>query len=178
MEFIKLENRQESLDYLLLNFKILSQVKDGQKLRVRNLNGLDILDIDNRLIYKYLRGFYGDNRDSTLKVIKELVDLTYKITDEILKEEYDNKNHKTSKSPFDTEDDNAVLFRKLVTEMENSLNGLNNLKETYADDISIISMLDLIIGKINSRINKINSLFKIVGFVTNIASSEQKNEKK
>jgi hypothetical protein len=168
MEFIKLENRQESLDYLFLNFKILSQVKDGQKLRVRNLNGLDILDIDNRLIYKYLRGFYGDNRDSTLKVIKELVDLAYKITDEILKEEYDNQNHKISRSPFDSEDDNTVLFRKLVTEMENSLNGLNNLKETYADDISIISMLDLIIGKINSRINKINSLFKIVGSIISV----------
>ena len=53
MEFIKLENRQESLDYLFLNFKILSQVKDGQKLRVRNLNGLEILDIDNRIIYKF-----------------------------------------------------------------------------------------------------------------------------
>lgn len=165
MEFIKLENRQESLDYLFLNFKILSQVKDGQKLRVRNLNGLEILDIDNRIIYKYLRGFYGDNRDLTLKVIKELVDLAYKVTDEILKEEFEN--HKISNSPFDSKDDTTILFRKLVAEMENSLNGLNHLKETYYDDVSIISMLDLIIGKINSRINKINSLFKIVRSIVN-----------
>ncbi len=70
MDFVKLENRQEILDYLFLNFKIISQIRDGQKLKVRNFNGIDILDIDTRIIYKYLRGFYGDHRDNTLNLIK------------------------------------------------------------------------------------------------------------
>jgi hypothetical protein len=163
MDFINLENRQESLDYLFLNFKIISQIKEGQKLRIRKFNGLDVLDIDNRIVYKYLRGFYGDNRDTTIIVIKNLVDLAYKITDDILQEEFNTKteNAHQKKSPFESDDDNTILFRKLVLEMENSLVGLENLRSTYTDDISMISMLDLIIGKIKLRIDKINALFKI-----------------
>ena len=179
MDFVKLENREEILDYLFLNFKIISQLKEGQKLRIRELNGLEILDIDTRLIYKYLRGINGDNRDNTITLHKNLVDLAYTITDDILKEEfeYDSElsreklahsehyehseyfGHK--KSPFDTKDDNSQLFKKLVSEFENSLVGLNNLKLKYQDDISITSLIEIIIGKLTLRINKINSLLKI-----------------
>jgi hypothetical protein len=184
MDFVKLENREEILDYLFLNFKIISQLKEGQKLRIRELNGLEILDIDTRLIYKYLRGINGDNRDNTIILLKNLVDLSYTITDEILKDEFEadciiesnGNNHKVKenlehsqhsehfghkKSPFDTKDDNSQLFKKLVTEFENSLVGLNNLKTTYQDDISITSLIEIIIGKLTLRINKINSLLKI-----------------
>jgi hypothetical protein len=167
MDFVKLENRQEILDYLFLNFKIISQVKEGQKLKIRNFNGLDILDIDNRLIYKYLRGFYGDNRDNTINLIKNIVELAYKVTDEILNEEFEryeqqgNHDKNMNKSPFDTDDDNSLLFRKLVSEMGNSLIGLENLRLTYIDDVSITSIIGIIVGKINLRINKINSLLKI-----------------
>jgi hypothetical protein len=158
-----MNNRQEVIDYVFLNLKIISQLKDGQKLRVRKINDLDILDIDNRYIYKYFRGAYGDNRDNTMNVIKHIIDLAYNISDEILYEETEEaKNqHKTKKSPFDSDDDNTILFRKLVAEMENSLEGLNKLKTTYEDDISISSMLDLLMNKITTRITKINGLFKI-----------------
>jgi hypothetical protein len=179
MDFVKLENREEILDYLFLNFKIISQLKEGQKLRIRELNGLEILDIDTRLIYKYLRGINGDNRDNTITLLKNLVDLAYTITDDILKEEFesdselngkksDNLQHSEhyehfghKKSPFDTKDDNSQLFKKLVSELENSLVGLQNLKLTYQDDISITSLIEIIIGKLTLRINKINSLLKI-----------------
>ena len=166
-----MNNRQEVIDYVFLNLKIISQLKDGQKLRVRKINDLDILDIDNRYIYKYFRGAYGDNRDNTMNVIKHIIDLAYNISDEILYEETEetknqkitqNQNqNKSKKSPFDSDDDNAILFRKLVAEMEKSLEGLNKLKITYEDDISISSMLDLLMSKITTRINKINGLFKI-----------------
>ena len=179
MDFVKLENREEILDYLFLNFKIISQLKEGQKLRIRELNGLEILDIDTRLIYKYLRGMNGDNRDNTITLLKNLVDLAYTITDDILKEEFEfdselsrkklanleqsehSEHFSHKKSPFDTKDDNSQLFKKLVSEFENSLVGLNNLKATYQDDISITSLIEIIIGKLTLRINKINSLLKI-----------------
>jgi hypothetical protein len=157
-----MNNRQEVIDYVFLNLKIISQLKDGQKLRVRKINDLDILDIDNRYIYKYFRGAYGDNRDNTMNVIKHIIDLAYNISDEILNEETEESNqNKNKKSPFDSDDDNTILFRKLVTEMENSLEGLKKLKLTYEDDISISSMLELLMGKIATRITKINGLFKI-----------------
>lgn len=155
-----MNNRQEVIDYVFLNLKIISQLKDGQKLRVRKINDLDILDIDNRYIYKYFRGAYGDNRDNTMNVIKHIIDLAYNMSDEILNEETE-ENKKNKKSPFDSEDDNTILFRKLVSEMEKSLEGLKKLKITYEDDISISSMLELLMSKITSRITKINSLFTI-----------------
>ncbi len=157
-----MNNRQEVIDYVFLNLKIISQLKDGQKLRVRKINDLDILDIDNRYIYKYFRGAYGDNRDNTMSVIKHIIDLAYNISDEILYEETEESNQKKNKkSPFDSDDDNTILFRKLVSEMENSLEGLKRLKITYEDDISISSMLELLMGKITTRITKINGLFTI-----------------
>ena len=45
--------------------------------------------------------------------------------------------------------------------MINAVKGLENLKITYKDDILTVSKLDLIIEKINTRIEKINKLLLI-----------------
>ncbi len=46
-------------------------------------------------------------------------------------------------------------------ELSNASKGLENLKITYKDDVSIISKLDLIIDKINMRVEKINKILFI-----------------
>ena len=45
--------------------------------------------------------------------------------------------------------------------MNNAASGLGNLKSTYKDDITTVSSLEIIIEKINVRVNKINSILSI-----------------
>ena len=52
-------------------------------------------------------------------------------------------------------------LQKIVIGLNESINGLQNLKITYIGDVSITSKLDLIITKIQNRINKINAMLKI-----------------
>ena len=59
------------------------------------------------------------------------------------------------------------LKKKILTivqftqEMNNAASGLGNLKSTYKDDITTVSSLEIIIEKINVRVNKINSILSI-----------------
>ena len=45
--------------------------------------------------------------------------------------------------------------------MRNCLTGLDNLKKTYSEDILISSQLDLLINKLNNRVDKMNKFFKL-----------------
>ena len=155
-------DRDELLDYIFLNLKIIAQIQEAQKVRIISLNGLDTLDVDNRTIHKYVRGRSGDTRTSTVGMIKRIIDLCHKVSDEILKEEMEKDNSdQKDHNPFDAEDDNSRLFRNLVVEMEKALIGLENLKNTYTGDISITSAIDIMMGKMKLRINKINALLRI-----------------
>jgi hypothetical protein len=168
---LELLKRDELLDYIFLNLKIISQIQESQKVRIIKLNGLDTLDVDTRLIHKYIRGRWGDSRTSTVNMIKKIIDLCYQVSDEILKEELETEHADSNKNhhhPFDCNDDNSRLFRSLVVEMEKALDGLENLKNTYNGDISITSAIEIMIGKMKLRIAKINAIFRISHLPGNI----------
>jgi len=159
LEFLK---REELLDYIFLNLKIISQIQENQKVRIIKLNGLDTLDIDNRLIHMYIRGRGGDDHNTTIEMIKKIINLCHKVSDEILKEELERTAPENKEiNPFDAVDDNSRLFRRLVVEMENALSGLEHLKNTYTRYVSVTSAIDIMIGKMKLRISKINALLRI-----------------
>ena len=58
-------------------------------------------------------------------------------------------------------EENSNLLLSYITEMRNAIKGLNNLKQTYVDDISTVSSLDIIIEKMNVRIKKISNILQI-----------------
>lgn len=163
---LDLLTREELLDYIFLNLKIISQIQKTQKIRIVVLNGLSTLDVDNRFIHKYIRGRSGDDRKSTIGMIKKIIDLCHQVSDEILKEELEKNDSLDEKdlNPFGAKDDNSRLFRRLVVEMESALVGLDNLKNTYIGDISITSAIEIMMGKMKLRISKINALLRISHF--------------
>jgi hypothetical protein len=65
------EEIKKNSDIVIFNYKLLSQVSVGDKLRL-NENGE--LSIDNR--YSILRMFSGDNRYDVIKYISEMVSKT------------------------------------------------------------------------------------------------------
>ena len=68
-------------------------------------------------------------------------------------------NNTTSEIKF--KNDIISVFQELILHLNNSINGLQNLKLTYINDIAICSNIDLIISKIQNRINKINSIMTL-----------------
>ena len=58
-------------------------------------------------------------------------------------------------------DEPIATFLNITNQLSSSIRGLQNLKITYLNDVTTTSKLDLVIGKIQNRINKINKLMSI-----------------
>lgn len=149
-------NDDKILENLLLNIKILSNIKESDKLSTSNEEML-VIDSPSYLQGIY-RTLYGDSREETLNKIDKIINDLFKITDEML----DNESKKKKRYNNKFKDDNSTIFQKIAINLSESIKGLQNLKITYIKDVSITSRLDIIINKIQNRINKIVQLLQIV----------------
>ena len=57
--------------------------------------------------------------------------------------------------------ENSTILLTFVTEIQNAIIGLNNLKQTYKLDISTVSSLEMIIEKLNVRAKKVTNILTI-----------------
>lgn len=137
---------------ILLNLKIISQIKEYEKLNTNE----DQLSIDQSHVQFLSRSYYGNCRDKTIKMIQNIVDNALSITDSTLKNDMVDKE----KDNYFKEDPSNLLHRFLL-QMQNAIKGLENLKVTYKEDVPIQSKLDLINEKLTMRINKINKVLTI-----------------
>lgn len=126
-------------DELIVNLKLLSQLKKDEKL----LNNNGSLDIDNRFIQMIRRLYSGDGRDVTFNILKK-INMSANFHSEkfinSLKLKYDR----------DVEHNLQIMTRDLIT----AKIGYRNLLITYRDDESFLSKLDLCLDGLIVRINK------------------------
>ena len=80
---------------------------------------------------------------------------------------------KSFNDPFKHFEINQPLTIDAIKEISNAVRGLNNLKQTYVDDISTVSSLDIIIEKMNVRVKKISNILQI-----NKSNKQNKSKKK
>ena len=158
---------EKKLDSYLLNLKILSNIKEFDKL---STDGDNIIIDTPHIFQGLIRAWNGDSRTITITNINSLINYIFEISDILLEKELVNTNNNSkfiiAKPKF--MDNNSMLFQKIVIGLNESINGLQNLKITYIGDVSITSKLDLIITKIQNRINKINAMLKIdTSYVSN-----------
>ena len=150
------KNIDKLLEDTLLNLKIISNIKENDK-----LNSLGkIVKINQPYMLQGLERWYNkESRDNTVNKLDLIVNTSFDLTDIILlrkrNEEDENEDDKSLK------ENNNQIFQNILYEMTNSLLGLENLKKTYKDDITISSKLDIIIKKMFNRIEKMNKLFSI-----------------
>jgi len=161
------ENNTLSIETILTNLKILSNIKPNDKLS----NNGDLLIIDQAEYTQFIkRWWHSDSRKSTLESIENLIDSTFVTIDKIYNSEInsstnisiDNNYYYKRTIPenyFQT--DNSQQLQIMSSELSNAIRGLQNLKLTYNGDISICSKIDIIIDKINLRTSKINKLLTI-----------------
>lgn len=116
-------------DEIIINLSILSTLAPNKKLNTKDIY-LNV-EVNNFLLPEFLKRWYrGDDRDESIKRIDTIITKALSLV---------NKNELIKEH----------LFK--------SIKGIENLKETYSQDIQTKARLDTIIEKINNHINKIKT---------------------
>ena len=153
---------QEKIDNTILNLKIISKIKENDKLN----SNKDIIEINQPHILQGIeRWYFNESRGVTIEKLNQICEDAFQITDELLENEKTNNCNSvinmTNSKKINLNENNNQIFQSFIYEMTNSLLGLENLKKTYSNDILISSQLDLILKKMNTRIEKMSKLISI-----------------
>jgi len=144
-----------SLDSLILNLKIISKLKPGYKLSIKENNGqVNDVYIDTSYLQYLYRMFSDNSRDHTTKFLEMLDKEITKKIEELVKEE-----NYTDSNMFLNSKENILL--NLSHNLNLSLVGLNNLINTYANDEYTISKIEMIINNFELKIRKISNILKV-----------------
>ena len=159
-------DNETNLDNLLLELKIISNIKEFDKICIR-----ENIEIDTPyLLQSISRKIHGDSRDKTISYVNDVVMNIFKILDDLLKKEIINEKNIVSSSAqlylnkdkyiqkYNFKDETISIYQKINQNLTQSISGLQNLKITYLNDISTTSKLDMLIVKIQNRISKINNM--------------------
>ena len=148
----------EMIDNTLYKLNIISHISQGDKLYCID----DNIFIDNSYFPSVSRFIFNQNRNDTITNIQNCIENIIYITDFIYKNELSvKKNIKEKEQRIITsffKEDNDKLLKKFYIKMSSSLEGLNNLKLTYNDDLSIKTIIDLLLKKLETRISKIDNI--------------------
>ena len=85
-----------------------------------------------------------------MEQLESVINESFKLTDEIL--DSDDKLNSA---------DTSNIIQRFLIELSSVKKGLDNLKITYNDDVSIVSRIDLLEQRIDVRINRLNNLLVI-----------------
>lgn len=147
--------KEASLETLILNLKIISKVKPGYKLSLKEYDNLEENNsnvyIDNSYLQYFYRIFSDNSRYATINFLKNLdINISKKI---------ENLLSEKNSDMFLNSKENILL--NLSHDLNLSLIGLNNLINTYSGDEYTISKLEMIIKNFELKIRKITNILKV-----------------
>ena len=120
-----MQEEEVDIEDIILNLKIISKIKQHEKLIVVNKT----LVVDHRIAQPICRWYTADNRKDTLDFITSVINSALEYTPQATHQVFDKD-----------------LVRN---ELLNTLTGLDNISATYKLDNLIIAKIDLIRDKIN-----------------------------
>ena len=150
--------QEMSIDKIFINLKIISLIKKNEKLSIKE-DQEKSLTVDGNTNFLYIqsikRWINNDNRKKTLSYINNIIQNTFDSMDQI----YENFNKEEKQNVFE-EDDESLLLR-LSKELIKASDGLKNLRITYENDSVINSQIQLLLDKIQIKVDKINKLLNV-----------------
>jgi hypothetical protein len=153
-DFKRIENVNKTYDDYILNLKIISKLRDKDKLSIQN----EELTIDYSYIPFLSRFFRDDSRIHTINYLKNLdVELNGLIENIMSIDNESNKKLKENKIKESSTDKLLNLSYNLSL----SLVGLQKLRITYSNDDYIVSLLEILIGNFELKIRKISELLQL-----------------
>lgn len=152
----------EMITSLLYKLTIISYIKQGEKLYCDG--DLNIF-VDDSFIPSFTRYFYSQNRNITSKILTDIINDIIYVTDFVYRNEISVKKNEKEKNDRQLrnffKESNDKILKNFYIKLTCALDGLNNLKLTYNNDISIKTCLELLIKKIESRIDKLENILVI-----------------
>lgn len=132
---------------LMINLKIISKIpQNGRISRNYNINTSNvnniILETNNTVLLPFKRLYYGDSRYTAIQDINNIINNTMEYIKEIEINSFD------------------IKIKQLLHALENTMIGINNLKITYSNDITISSKIDILLQKIVMFLSTYDSKFK------------------
>ena len=125
-----MNDSEEIIDHLLTSLKVISMIKEGQKVCVRN--GHLSLEVQSTgVITSFRRWINRDNRQTTICYIKSVVHNALSVT----------KTH-----------NNEMSVYKVVKGLEESVTGINSLTVTYTDDATVSATLQVLRDRIQTEL--------------------------
>jgi hypothetical protein len=143
------------------NLKILSKILVGDKLLYQD--GLFYID-SWTYIQPIYRWYYNESRSSTLKYLNDFIQSVFNLIEIIYSNEMgtlENNYYIQVSKPEIFNEENSTLLVNIINELQNAINGLNNIKQTYKQDIHFVSSIDILIEKIQVRIKKVQNSLSI-----------------
>ena len=130
-----MNDSEDIIDQLLTSLKVISMIKEGQKVCVRN--GHLSLEVQSTgVITSFRRWINRDNRQTTVCYIKSVVHNALSVT----------KTH-----------NNETSVIKVLKGLEESITGINSLIVTYMDDATVSATLQVLRDRIQTELKFVNT---------------------
>mgnify|MGYP003388837232 CR=1 FL=1 len=146
MDLSKIKLEEEiNLNKLIINLENLSNIKEYDKIYIEN----EIVIIDEPYFFQsVIRTYNRHSRQNAIDEINKIISSVFEYLD------YLNSEDNIFKEK------NIYINNKLNQHLIKTIPGLQNLKITYFSDLITTKQIDLIIIKIQNRIDKIIKLLK------------------
>ena len=130
------ETQELTLEDIFINLTLISKIEVGNKLIQTNKH----VNIDTSYFPSITRWYYGLNRNDNLLFIRLILTKAFEYNNKLLLENVSD------------EDINTQLLVRLNNDLEKSIEGLSNLKQTYSYDKLVQSEIDVMIKDIRSKL--------------------------
>ena len=155
-------------DHCLTNLKILSRIKVGDKVCFDDTGRRFYID-EWSCTQPITRWWGSEGRKPTIKSLEDFITSVFKTIDNIYTNEVSEPYEDVQNTYYTNvagsskvfHEENSAILLSFINEMRNAIAGIGNLKQTYIDDVSPVSSLDIIVEKLNVRVKKIQSILQI-----------------
>lgn len=133
-------------DHLLINLSIISKIAPKDKIYTTDEG---YISIDNStMIQGMVRFIFSNSRSKSVSNLSNFFSNVFAMVDAMCDTSGDEKWQRQCRPNANT----------LLVYIQKSVQGVENLKQTYANDVVITSKLDIIIDNIHSSIAKLNKV--------------------
>ena len=131
-------------DYIFTNLKVISKIDTNSKIIIRNGN---IYIDDTKAWYQFAkRWILGDDRYGTIQFLKTIIQTAF------------NYSSNTSMKYKSTQEKSILnILENIKGDFKNSLQGIEKLKQTYNDDLVMVSNLEIIHNGIIEHIKELEN---------------------
>lgn len=129
-----MNDSEDIVDHLLTSLKVVSMIKEGQKVCVRN-GHLSLETQSTGVATSVKRWIHGDSRQTTLNYIKSVIHNSITVS-------------RTYR--------NQTSVGKIVFGLQEALKGIQSLSVTYAEDATVSATLQVLYDRITTELKNLD----------------------